>query len=360
MQECLKLAKKAEGNTLPNPMVGAVLVKKGKIISAGFHKKAGLPHAEAVAINRARGDLTEATLYVNLEPCSTYGRTPPCVEKILNSGIKKVVIANRDPNPIHTGKGIKILRQHGIKVKEGVLKKEAAYLNRVFFKHIVTKIPYVSVKAAQSLDGRLADFKGESKWISSVSARLYAHKELRSKAGAVIVGINTILKDNPYLTARNKNGALFKTQPKRIILDSTLKIPLNANVIEKNGGKVFIATDKNLIRDKKKKLLEKKGVKILEVSFCNGKINLKKLLQKLYQEGICHVLVEGGTGVISSFIDNKLADELYIFINSTILGGSYLVYNSRGFKISNAPRLKNIEYKKFEDTFLIKGELCYV
>ncbi len=155
MQECLKLAVKAEGKTLPNPMVGAVLVKKGKIVSSGFHKKAGSPHAEAAAINRAGGGLTETVLYVNLEPCSTYGRTPPCVEKIIDSGIKKVAIAVRDPNPIHAGKGIRILRQHGIEVKEGVLKKEAAYLNRVFFKHIVSKMPYVSVKAAQSLDGRL-------------------------------------------------------------------------------------------------------------------------------------------------------------------------------------------------------------
>ncbi len=183
---------------------------------------------------------------------------------------------------------------------------------------------------------------------------------MRSKAGAVLVGINTVLKDNPYLTARNKNGVLFKTQPARIILDAALKIPLTANVIKKNGGKVFIAADKKLIRDKKKKSLEEKGVKILSLNSYDGKINLKELLRKLYQEGIYHVLVEGGAKVISSFIDSKLTDELYIFINSTILGGGYPVYNGVGFKISNAPRLKNIKYEKFKDTFLIKGELYYV
>ncbi|MDP8233734.1 MAG: bifunctional diaminohydroxyphosphoribosylaminopyrimidine deaminase/5-amino-6-(5-phosphoribosylamino)uracil reductase RibD [Candidatus Saelkia tenebricola] len=360
MGECLKLAEKGRGKTLPNPMVGAVLVKNGKIVSWGFHKKSGLPHAEVVAINRVQGNLKEAALYVNLEPCSSHGKTPPCVEKILHAGIKRVVIATRDPNPLHNGRGIKILKQKGIKVKEGVLKKEAQYLNRVFFKHIVDKMPYVSVKVAQSLDGRMADFKGESKWISSKDARLYAHQELRSKVSAIIVGINTVLKDNPYLTARNKNGELFKTQPQIVVLDTRLRIPLTANIIKKGAGRTIVAVDKNLIKDKKRELVKKKGVRVFNISSCDGKINLKELLKKLYREGIYHVLVEGGGRVIESFINDKFIDEMYVFMNNAILGGDYSVYNGKGFKISSAPRLKNTEYKVFKDTILIKGELDYV
>ena len=360
MRRCFSLARRAEGKTSPNPMVGAVIVRKGKIISEGFHRKAGSAHAEVVAINNASGSLKNAALYVNLEPCSTYGRTPPCVDKIIESGIKRVLIATRDPNPLHNGRGIDILRKAGIEVIEGILKEEAQELNRVFFKHIVQKIPYLSIKVAQSLDARLADKRGNSQWISSEDARNYSHSQIRSKVDAILVGINTIIKDNPHLTLRKPDGSLSKRQPRRIILDSRLRVPLNSYVVSEGEAATLIVTAKNFSQRRKFKLLQNRGLKILTLESKKGKINLKKLLQKLYKEGICHILVEGGSEVISSVIEEKLADEMYIFIRGIILGGNYLMYKGEGFSLSQAAHLENISIRKFKDSILIRGGLKYV
>jgi diaminohydroxyphosphoribosylaminopyrimidine deaminase/5-amino-6-(5-phosphoribosylamino)uracil reductase len=359
MRKCFELARKGFGKTNPNPMVGALIVKNNKIISQGWHKKAGSPHAEVIAIRKAKEKVEDSTLYVNLEPCSSYGRTPPCVDEIIKAKIKKVVIACPDLNPLHNGRGIKKLKLKGINVKVGILEKEAKNLNKIFFKYIKKKIPWVTIKIAQSIDGKIATAKGDSKWITSKKARNYARTNLRSKVDAIIVGINTVIKDNPSLTAR-KNNKLYKKQPIRIILDSNLKIPLNRKIFKKtNISPVIIATTKNIPLIKKQKLA-KKGIEILICKEKRNMVDLVDLMKKLALREISHVLVEGGGEVISSFLKEKLADEIFLFISPMILGGDISSVRGEGFlKIENAPRLKNIEFKKIGNEFLIKGEIWY-
>ncbi|HDN98104.1 MAG TPA: bifunctional diaminohydroxyphosphoribosylaminopyrimidine deaminase/5-amino-6-(5-phosphoribosylamino)uracil reductase RibD [bacterium] len=360
MKRCFNLAKRAEGFTNPNPMVGAVIVKDNKIISEGYHKQAGEKHAEIVAIEKAKGNLKSATLYVNLEPCSSFGRTPPCTEKIIKSGIKKVVIAMSDPNPAHNGKGIEILRKAGIEVIEGILKPEAEDLNRVFIKHITKKIPYITVKSAITLDGRISDYTGSSKWITSEGLRFYFHKELRSKVDAIVVGINTVLKDNPLLSARRSDNSYYKKQPVKIILDSKFRIPQDARLLREIKSDVIVVVGDDVTRTRKKKFLEAMGVKILPQPLKNGKINLPRLVKDLYKLGICHLLVEGGGKVISSFLEEKLADEIYLAYAPLIIGGRNLFYCGREMKLSRGIRVKNLSFKKFDNQIIIKGKLNYV
>ncbi len=360
MKRCLSLAKRAEGFTNPNPMVGAVIVKNNKIISEGYHKRAGEKHAEVIAIEKAEGDLKSAILYVNLEPCSSFGHTPPCTERIIKSGIKKVVIAMPDPNPAHNGKGIEILRKAGIEVIEGILKPEAEDLNRVFIKHITKKIPYITVKSAVTLDGRISDYTGNSKWITSENLRFYFHKELRSKVDAIVVGINTVLKDNPLLSARRSDNSYYKKQPAKIILDTKFRIPENVRLLQEVKSDVIVVVGDNVTRVRKKKFLEARGVKILPQPLKNGKINLLRLVKDLYKLGICHLLVEGGGKVISSFLKEKLADEIYLAYAPIIIGGRNLFYCGKGMKLSRGIRVKNLSFKKFDNQIIIKGKLNYV
>lgn len=360
MRRCFKLAKLGEGRTNPNPMVGALIVKGGRIISTGYHRKAGEKHAEVQAIEKAGKKAKGATLIVNLEPCSTHGKTPPCTEAIISAGIKRVIIAVRDPNPLHKGRGIEILRSHGIEVIEGVLEEEAKELNRVFFKHIEEKIPYIVLKVAQSLDSRIADFKGNSKWISTESARTYLHKELRSKVDAILVGINTVLQDDPLLTARKEDGSLFEKQPIRVILDTKLRTPLNANVIRDKSTKTILVVTEGLRKKKKLRQLQAEGIVLLKVRTKLGKVDLSDLLPKLYKLGICHLLVEGGADVFTSFLDEKLVDEVFIFIGNRILGGPLLMYKGKGFKLEESPSLENMEVVEFKGCVLLRGRLRYV
>ncbi len=365
MSRALTLAKRAEGKTSPNPMVGALLVDRaGKIISEGYHRKAGSKHAEVLAIERAGLKARGATLYVNLEPCSSYGKTPPCVDRIIESKIKRVVIATLDPNPENHNKGVKILEAEGIEVEVGVLKEDAEHLNRVFFKHIREGVPYVSLKAALSLDGRIADNRGESKWISSSCAREYVHSDIRSKVDAIMVGIGTVLKDDPYLTLRDLKGRLIKTQPLRVILDSDLKIPLESNILKRGGGDVLIFIESSK-KDKAKKErmvkideLERRGVKVIEVAALSSKgLNLNKVLKALYKEGICHLLVEGGSSVLSSILERGFADYIYLFISNMFLGGDYLMYNGKEFKLDNAPKIVRRDLKVFDNSIMVSGEI---
>ena len=270
MKRVLRLAKRGKGNVSPNPMVGAVIVKNGRIVSEGFHRHAGALHAEIDAIEKAKEPLCGATLYVNLEPCCHWGRTPPCVDRIISERFKKVVIATSDPNPQVKGKSIRKLRSEGIEVEVGILKEEATKLNEVFFKNMLEKRPFVAVKIAQSLDGKITTRKGESKWITSPQARNYA-KKLRDEYDAVLVGVNTIIKDNPTL-----NG--IRKMPYKIVVDTNLRIPLHCRLIKEHKDKLVIFS----LNPAKEKLnvLKKKGVKIF--TFYNKKtLPLKKILDIL-------------------------------------------------------------------------------
>ncbi len=312
--DCMRLALRlaAKGNPSPNPYVGAVIVKDGEIIGRGFHRKAGMPHAEVEALNSLadKGEAKGATMYVTLEPCNHFGRTPPCTKAIIEAGIRKVVFAAKDPNPNVKGGGEEELRKNNIQVEGGMLAEESLALNEVFVKYAKTKIPFVVVKAAMSLDGKIATRTGDSKWITGEKARKYAHT-LRSRYDAALVGINTVLADNPHLTARIRGGR----NPMRVILDDTLRIPLDANVV---GEGTLIATS-GRFDGEKKAALEAKGAEVLVCG--KERVELEALLKKLGERGITSLLVEGGAEVQGSFLDAKLADKFILFCAPKLIGG---------------------------------------
>ena len=350
LTQTFKLAKKGMGRTNPNPMVGAILVKNGKVIGQGYHKKAGDPHAEIEAIMHARPGLAKlegATLYFNLEPCIHFGKTPPCVNKIIQSGIKRVVCCTLDPNPKVFGQGIALLKKAGVKVSVGKMSDQARLLNEVFFTFHEKKRPFISVKFAASLDGKIATYTGSSKWITNEKARKYARK-LRSQYQAILVGINTIIKDNPRLTAQKE-----AKDPLRIILDSTLKIPLNSKVLKDSN--VLIATTIWANTDKKK-LLEQRGISLL--IFKEKHVPIRKLLKRLWEREIISILVEGGEKILGSFLDERCIEKVYAFYAPILIGGEGAI-NAIGGEgvetINRALHLKNITYQKFGDNFLVTG-----
>lgn len=352
MRIAINLAKKAEGETNPNPIVGAVIVKNGHIVGQGYHKKAGLPHAEANALGRAGTLAKGATLYVSLEPCGHFGRTPPCTEAIIKSGIKKVVVGMKDPNPINNGRGIKRLTRRGIETKVGVLEEEARSINKPYIKFITKRMPYITVKAAQSLDGKIATRTGDSRWISGEDSRRYVH-ELRRKVDAVMVGANTVLKDNPLLLANLSK----ERQPIRVIVDNRLNIPLDAKLFSNvHRSPVIIATARKSARIKR---YEKVGAEVLTVKPKKAKVDLKELLKILGRRGIAHILVEGGGGLIAALAEEKLIDRFLFFIAPKIIGGKDAVTSVEGRgvdRIREAPILKNMKLRKFKDDILIEAE----
>jgi len=348
MREALQFARKGSGNTFPNPMVGAVLVKNGKIIGKGYHKKAGMPHAEIEAFNAAIENPKGATLYVTLEPCCFLGRTGPCTDQIIKRGISKVICAVSDPNPKVGGKGIKILQEAGIDVSVGLLSKEAEILNEAFFTFQKKDRPFVAIKFGASLDGRIATKTGDSKWITNEKARRFA-RNLRSEYHAILVGINTVLHDNPNLGSQQKN----RRDPLRIILDSTLKIPPESDVLRDKN--VLIVTTKRA-DSKKLEELQKKEVDIMILK--NEKIIISELLNELRKKEIVSVFIEGGAEVLGSFVDSKMVDRVYAFYAPLIIGGrdGISAIKGEGVKtVSEALHLKNTSYKKFDDNLLITG-----
>lgn len=349
---CNELAKRATGFVSPNPLVGCVIVKNNKIIGAGFHQKYGDNHAEINAINSASESLKNATLYVNLEPCAHYGNTPPCVKQIIKSGIKKVVIGTVDINPLVQGKGIKALKQSGIEVKVGILEKECYELNKFFFKFIQKKIPYITLKIAQTLDGFIADKFYNSKWISSVSSRRIVHS-LRAQYDAVLIGVNTANIDNPLLNVRLIEGR----NPIRIILDTNLKIDKSLGLITKNfDKKTIIFCSEEVIERKKNKVkfLASKGVDIICVRKLKDNLDLKQVMKKLGKRNITSILVEGGAGIFSSFFQKKMWDEINIFIAPKILGnGLSPFYKLNSSKIFNISGFKDVSIEKIENDTLI-------
>ncbi|MDP2302585.1 MAG: bifunctional diaminohydroxyphosphoribosylaminopyrimidine deaminase/5-amino-6-(5-phosphoribosylamino)uracil reductase RibD [Ignavibacteria bacterium] len=348
----LEIAKKGSGYVSPNPLVGCLLVKESKIISAGYHEKFGEAHAEINAINKAGESLNGATLYVNLEPCSHHGKTPPCVDKIIESGIKRVVIGTLDVNPLVSGQGVQKLLNNGIEVKVGVLEKECTELNRFFFKYIKTQIPYVTLKTAQTLDGKIADGYGNSKWITSEPARQHVHL-MRSQYDAVLVGRKTIDVDNPSLTVRLIEGR----NPIRIVLDSSFKIKLNSEVLKCTEANTIIVTSiKSKLLLNKIKKLKSFGVRLLFVNTNKeGKINLKSALKKIGELGIASILIEGGSEVFSSFVKQNLFDEIITFISPKLLGNGVSVFGDLDIRnINKAKLLRFNTIEKIGDDLLVE------
>lgn len=347
IRQAFKLAQKGRGWTNPNPMVGAVVVKDKTVIGTGYHKKFGSPHAEVEALRNCRENPKGATLYVNLEPCNDFGKTPPCTEAIISAGVKKVVCSISDPNPKTHGQGLKRLKQAGISVVTNVLARQARVLNEAFFTFYERKRPFVAIKFAAGLDGKIATKSGDSKWITNEKARNYARK-LRVQYQAVLVGINTVFRDDPHLGVRTKG----KKDPIRIILDSKLQIPLDAKVLR--DPNVIIAATKRANRAKLTKL-ENRG---FEVMIFDGDILIPKLLEGLSQREIISVLVEGGGQVLGSFIDAKVVDKVYAFHAPILIGGEKAVSAIGGKganKISDALKLTNISFKSFDDDWLTTG-----
>lgn len=364
MRRALQLARRGAGLTSPNPMVGAVIVRNGKIIGEGFHRRAGAPHAEIVALRVARS-ARNATLYVTLEPCCTHGRTPPCTDAVIASGIKRVVIGTIDPNPKHAGRGVKILRHAGIRVETGLLREEAAQLNEAFNKWIVTGLPFVTVKAAMSLDGKIATRTGDSKWITSDRSRKLAH-QMRATADAVMVGSRTVILDNPQLTVRLAGAASAPrglgeqsrrdAAPTRIIVDSRGITPLSARVYsDKFRGNTMVLTTKSADKEWRS-TLERRGVRVLILPSRGGKIDWRAALRELGRMEITNLLVEGGGKLIGAFFDARLVDKLAFFYAPKIIGGTNAPTAVEGIgikKIARVLKLKNLSIKNVGEDFLV-------
>lgn len=355
MEMALELAALGVGDVNPNPMVGAIVVKDKKIIGRGYHKKYGGSHAEVFALDEAGKDAEGGTIYVTLEPCSHYGKTPPCVKKIINMGIKRCVIATLDPNPLVAGKGIKILKDAGIEVEINVLQEKALKQNIVFFKYIKTKIPYLFLKCAITLDGKIATKTGDSKWISNESSRKRVQK-LRHKYMGIMVGINTLLKDNPRLNARIEGG----NDPYRIVVDPNLKTPEDYNFIQNNkDNRSIIVTSKDNIHNKKYKILEK-NYRIKFIFLDKKEFLISDILKEIGRLGIDSVLLEGGSSMISMAFKEKVLDQGEIFISPKITGDSDAIPFISGFSIEGMKEsieLKDVKFKIYEDNIAIEFNL---
>jgi len=352
MRFALSLAKKGEGRVSPNPMVGAVVVKDGRLIAQGYHRYFGGAHAEVEAIRIAKEEARGSTLYVTLEPCSHYGKTPPCTQAIIRAGIRRVIIATLDPNPINSGQGVQELQSAGIETELGVCEEEAKKVNEAFFKFMKKRIPFVIVKVASSLDGKIATCKGESKWITGKEAREFAHR-LRDKVDAILVGVNTIIKDDPTLLAPSKNNFA------RIILDSTLRIPLNSRVLEnQDKADTFIFTTSGADKQKLSKLGEK-GIKVVIVrEEDEGRVNIEEVLKKLGELEIMILLVEGGGEVIGSFFDKRLVDKLFLFLAPRVIGGRNSLTWAEGKGVdllAQTPRIEISSLRRIGKDLLLEG-----
>ncbi len=356
MQAALELAEKGRGCTSPNPMVGSVVVRNGEIVGRGYHQKAGEPHAEIEALLDAGEKSQGATLYVNLEPCCHYGRTPPCVGRIIQAGIRRVVVAMEDPNPKVKGRGIQELRAAGIEVQAGILENEARKLNEAFIKYITTGQPFVVCKMAMSLDGKIATVSGESKYITHPQSREWVHR-LRSELDAVMVGINTVIKDDPLLTVRLENQS--GRNPHRVIIDSTLRIPLEARVLDKDPvAKTLIFTLESAPVEKRKHL-EAQGALVFSVKKNDqGKVLLRSVLEQLGQMEISSLLIEGGAEINASAFQENLVDKVICFIAPKIIGGRNAPTPVGGkgiLKLSEAIPLYEVQARMLGEDVMIEG-----
>jgi diaminohydroxyphosphoribosylaminopyrimidine deaminase/5-amino-6-(5-phosphoribosylamino)uracil reductase len=355
MRLALALARKGENRVSPNPRVGAVIVKSGKIIGRGYHKYFGGPHAEVYAIRNARAPVKGATVYVNLEPCNIYGKTPPCTDLLIRSGVRDVVIGATDPNPLVAGKGMRQLRRAGISVRKGILRKECEELNESFAKFILKNIPFVTLKIAQTLDGRIADTDGRSRWISGPEARAMV-QTLRGESDAILIGAGTVTADDPRLTVRSPGAR----NPLRIILDGKFRSPAQARVFKnQETAKTIILTDARFLRTsaEKKKRLEKNGVAIFPfMTKKPGIIPAPEIVRFLGSLGIKSLLVEGGSDIFSHFLETGVADKIICFTSGVILGNGMNTLNFSSPRRLNHPvRLEQREVRQIGDDILTTG-----
>jgi diaminohydroxyphosphoribosylaminopyrimidine deaminase/5-amino-6-(5-phosphoribosylamino)uracil reductase len=353
MRRALRLAAKGWGRVSPNPMVGAVVVKRGTIIAEGYHRGAGKKHAEVEALDRAGLKAGGAALYINMEPCVHYGRTPPCVDRIISAGIKKAIIGMEDPNPLVSGKGIAKLEKAGIRTEVGLLQEEAEKLNEIFIKHITTGKPFVTVKAAMSLDGKISTGDGDSRWITGEKARRLVHK-IRSGVDGILVGVNTVIKDDPQLTVRY---GMRSHQPMKIIVDSKCRIPLSARVLSENPSNVIVATTSLC---KKCEKLREAGARVLRVRSRGGRVDLAELMRELGSQNVTSVLVEGGGEIIASAVFSGIADRVLFFIAPMIIGGRDALTPVEGkgiSRISSAIKVNRMKVRRIGEDILVEGYL---
>jgi diaminohydroxyphosphoribosylaminopyrimidine deaminase/5-amino-6-(5-phosphoribosylamino)uracil reductase len=354
MRMALNLAKKGQGYASPNPMVGAVIVKNGEVVGRGYHRAAGQAHAEVEAIEDAGSKAKGATLYVNLEPCNHTGRTPPCTRTILQAGIRRVIMAMSDPHT-KAGGGAMFLRQHGIDVLSGVCEKQAARLNEAFVKYVSTGCPFVILKCAATLDGRIATRTGDSRWVTGEKARRFVHR-LRHAVDAILVGIGTVRADNPRLTTRlnHKKGA----DPVRIILDTNLSISSDAGilVLDSDADTIIIAGKK--AAKAKRKQFQQDGVRVIEQPLKNGRIDLRSLMVRLGSEGITSLLIEGGSTVLASALNSGIVDKVLFFYAPKILGGDDgkpICRGSGPALMKDCIQLNRIRVQRFGEDVMIEG-----
>jgi len=354
MKLALELAEKARGCTSPNPLVGCVIVSpEGEIVGRGYHHKAGQPHAEINAMADAGDKVKGATAYVTLEPCSHYGRTGPCCEALIKAGIKKVVAAADDPNPKVAGRGFARLREAGVEVVRGVLAKEAYRQNEVFMHWMTTGRPFVVMKYAMTLDGKIATASGDSQWISNEKSRTYAHY-LRSIYDAILVGKNTVLNDDPSLTVRLVEGK----NPLRIVLDSKCQLPLDRKVFRDGAADTLVVTGPKADKEKAAALAKLPRVKVLTVPETDGHLDLGTLLDTLGNQEITSVLVEGGSKVHGAFLDQKLVDRVYAFVAPCLIGGrdNLTAVGGEGAEaMDKRVTLSEVQIKTFDSDVLITG-----
>ncbi|HYH98942.1 bifunctional diaminohydroxyphosphoribosylaminopyrimidine deaminase/5-amino-6-(5-phosphoribosylamino)uracil reductase RibD [Hyalangium sp.] len=356
MRIALEEAAKGLGRTSPNPSVGAVLVKGGRIIARGYTQPAGQAHAEVMALAAAGPRARGADLYTTLEPCNHYGRTPPCTLAILEAGVRRVISASTDPNPQVNGKGIARLRRAGVEVLTGVLKDEADRLNRSFFKAIRTGQPYVTLKAAVTLDGKLATATGDSRWVTGEPAREWVHR-LRDRVDVILVGANTVRLDDPKLTTRLPGGG--GKDPVRVVVDSRLSLKPTATVFtQRSRAKTVLATLEDPAARKARRFAEQ-GVEVWQLSEKRGRVDLKILLARIAQEGLNHVLVEGGAEMYGSFLRDRLADELALFLAPKLIGSQGLSWSGElGVKLmSQALPLKDLTVEQLGADLLLQARL---
>lgn len=355
MRMAYGLAEKARGRSSPNPLVGSVIVRQGAIIGHGYHEEAGKPHAEIMALRKAGRRAKGATIYVTLEPCVHWGRTPPCVDSLIESGLKRAVISAYDPNPLVYKKGVRRLRKAGLEVSVGLLEERNARLNEVYTKYITRKIPFVTLKAALTLDGKTATRTGDSRWISAAGTRNYIHL-LRGEHDALMIGITTLIKDDPLLTVRHPNWGDKKIS--RVILDPQLRFPLTARILMTFSGGPIIVVAREGASPGKAAALRKKGVEIIPLKKSWKAGGLESILAELGEREITSLLVEGGSHLQTGFIDSRLADKIILTISPKLVGGR----DAPGFfagegarKIGEALAVKSLRTFSLGDDIILEG-----